>query len=447
MPSSASAKTTHSLQIHAPVPTECAFLLSPEALAFVSALADNFGPRRDALLVKRAERQKQFDAGVRPDFNPATKSIREGEWKVAEVPADLLDRRVEITGPAEPKMIINALNSDAKVFMADLEDSLSPTWERLMEGQKALYDAVRGQLVYQSPEGKSYKLNDKNLAVLIVRPRGWHLPERHVTLNGKPIAGALLDFGLYFFHNAKERIARGTGPYFYIPKQESAEEAQLWEDVFAFAENYVGTPHGVIKATVLIEVVTASFEMHEILHALKDYAVGLNCGRWDYIFSVIKKFHARPEFMMPDRTQITMGTHFLKSYSELLIQTCHKRGAFAMGGMSAFIPVKNDEAANDKAFAAVREMRAKNIRRNHVTYAPLFRMARHRDDADLHIAVTDLAFDVEGGVLYKLVRVDVPRIFSVTIVFVRFFWRQLVALMLCAGGLLTAFILLWLGIT
>lgn len=342
------------LQLHAPIPTGCEFLLSPEALAFVGALVERFGARREALLAKRIERQKAFDAGILPDFRPETKSIREGEWKVAEIPADLLDRRVEITGPAEPKMIINALNSGAKMFMADLEDSLSPTWARVIDGQKALYDAVRQRLTYTSPEGKTYALNERDLAVLIVRPRGWHLPERHVTLNSEPISGALLDFGLYFFHNAKERIARGTGPYFYIPKQENAEEAQLWADVFAFAEEYIGTPHGVIKATVLIEVVTATFEMHEILHALKDYAVGLNCGRWDYIFSVIKKFHARPEFVMPDRTQITMGTHFLKSYSELLIQTCHKRGAFAMGGMSAFIPVKNDAAANDKAFAAVR---------------------------------------------------------------------------------------------
>lgn len=354
MPSTAAAKQGAQVIINAAMPKECEFLVSAETLQFVTDLAKKFGPRRDALLLKRAERQKQFDNGVLPDFKPETKNIRESKWKVAEVPADLLDRRVEITGPAEPKMIINALNSGAKVFMADLEDSLSPTWKGVIEGQKALYDAVRLQLEFKSPEGKSYKLNDKDLAVLIVRPRGWHLPERHVTLNGQPIAGALFDFGLYFFHNAKERIKRGTGPYFYIPKQESAEEAQLWADVFAFAEEYVGTPHGVIKATVLIEVVTATFEMHEILHALKDYAVGLNCGRWDYIFSVIKKFHARPEFMMPDRTQITMATHFLKSYSELLIQTCHKRGAFAMGGMSAFIPVKNDEAANEKAFAAVK---------------------------------------------------------------------------------------------
>ncbi|MFZ4541765.1 MAG: malate synthase A [Rickettsiales bacterium] len=351
---STAAKTTSSVNLNAAVPKDSEFLVSPDALAFITALAEKFGSRRDYLLTKRAERQKQFDKGILPDFKPETRHIRESEWKVADVPADLLDRRVEITGPAEPKMIINALNSDAKIFMADLEDSLSPTWERVIEGQKALYDAVRLQLEYNSPEGKSYKLNKTNLAVLIVRPRGWHLPERHVTLNGKPIAGALFDFGLYFYHNAAERIKRGTGPYFYIPKQESAEEAQLWADVFAFAEEYCTIPHGSIKATILIEVITATFEMHEILHALKDYAVGLNCGRWDYIFSVIKKFHALPEFKMPDRTQITMGTHFLKSYSELLIQTCHKRGAFAMGGMSAFIPVKNDEAANDKAFAAVR---------------------------------------------------------------------------------------------
>ncbi len=351
---STAAKAASIVTINAAVPKECQFLVTPEALAFVTALAEKFGSRREQLLAKRAERQKKFDAGEKPDFNPATKAIREGDWKVAEVPADLLDRRVEITGPAEPKMIINALNSSAKVFMADLEDSLSPTWERVIEGQKALYDAVRLQLAFQSPEGKNYKLNDKDLAVLIVRPRGWHLPERHVTLNGKPISGALFDFGLYFFHNAAERLKRGTGPYFYIPKQESAEEAQLWADVFAFAEEYCGIKHGSIKATVLIEVITATFEMHEILHALKDYAVGLNCGRWDYIFSTIKKFHARPEWVMPDRTQLTMNVPFLKAYYELLIQTCHKRGAFAMGGMSAFIPVKNDEAANEKAFAAVR---------------------------------------------------------------------------------------------
>ncbi len=352
-------------KIEAPVPAECSFLFTPEALAFVGALVERFGERRDHLLVKRAARQLAFDKGTMPDFNAETKAIREGDWTVAPIPADLLDRRVEITGPAEPKMIINALNSGAKVFMADLEDSLSPTWEKLVEGQKALYDASRGTLAYSSPEGKSYALNASGLATLIVRPRGWHLPERHVTFNNKPIPGALLDFGLYFFHSAAERVARGTGPYFYLAKQESAEEAQLWADVFAFAEDYISMPRGTIKATVLIEVITATFEMHEILHALKDYAVGLNCGRWDYIFSVIKKFHALPEFVMPDRSQVGMGVHFLNSYSQLLIQTCHKRGAFAMGGMSAFIPVKNDEAANEKAFAAVRADKEREAMNGH----------------------------------------------------------------------------------
>lgn len=343
-----------SLTITAPIPKGCEFILSPEALKFAAALMETFQPRRDALLAAREVRQNEISAKGTLDFLPETKAIREGEWQVAPTPADLLDRRVEITGPAEPKMIINALNSGAKVFMADLEDSLSPTFAKVIEGQKALFDAVRQQLVYTSPEGKAYALNKENLAVMIVRPRGWHLPERHVLWQGAPVSGALLDFALYFFHNAKERLARGTGPYFYIPKLENHHEAQLWADVFAFAEDYIGIKKGSIKATVLIEVVTAVFEMHEILHALRDYAVGLNCGRWDYIFSTIKKFHARPEFLLPDRTQVTMNKDFLKAYSELLIQTCHKRGAHAMGGMSAFIPVKNNEEANDKAMAAVK---------------------------------------------------------------------------------------------
>lgn len=342
------------LTFHGKTPSECAFLLSDDAIAFVGELVARFGPRRDQLLQKRVGRQKEFDRGALPDFRSDTKAIREGDWVVAPIPPDLQDRRVEITGPAEPKMVINALNSGAKVFMADLEDSLSPTWTKIMEGQKALYDAVRGTLTYQSPEGKEYALNKEGLATLIVRPRGWHLPERHVTADGKPICGALLDFGLYFFHNAAERMKRGTGPYFYLPKTESAEEAQLWADVFAYAEEALGIVHGSIKATVLIEVVTATFEMHEILHALKDYAAGLNCGRWDYIFSVIKKFHADKQFVLPDRAQVTMTTHFLKSYAELLIKTCHQRRCHAMGGMAAFIPVKNDEAANQKAFAAVK---------------------------------------------------------------------------------------------
>ncbi len=354
MTATAAKSAASALEIHGNTPKGTEFLLSPEALAFVATLCEKYIPTRDALLNAREVQQKKFDGGALPDFLPETKAIRDGDWTVAEVPADLLDRRVEITGPAEPKMIINALNSGAKVFMADLEDSLSPTWDKIMEGQKGLYDAVRQQLVFSSPEGKSYKLNDSGLALLIVRPRGWHLPERHVTYNGVPIPGALLDFGLYFFHNAKERIARGTGAYFYLPKLENHKEAQLWADIFAFSEEYLGVPKGTIRVTALIEVLTAAFEMHEILYVLRDYIVGLNCGRWDYIFSTIKKLHANKAYALPERGQVTMNTDFLKSYSELLIQTCHKRNAFAMGGMAAFIPVKNDEAANEKAFAMVR---------------------------------------------------------------------------------------------
>lgn len=328
-------------------------ILTPEVCAFIEELAERFTNRRDALLAKRGERQKRIDAGELPDFLPHTKAIREGDWKVAPIPKPLQDRRVEITGPVERKMIINALNSGAKVFMGDFEDALSPTWEAVMEGQVALRDYADGALSYVSPEGKSYALN-KEIAVLIVRPRGWHLDEKHITLGGKAVPGALVDFGIYFYLNAKKLLARGLGPYFYLPKLESHEEAQLWAEVFAYAEERVALPKGTIKATVLIETILAAFEMDEILYALKDYCVALNCGRWDYIFSFIKKFSKRPDFVMPDRAQVTMAVHFLQSYSLLLIKTCHKRGAFAMGGMSAFIPVKNDEAANQKAFAAVR---------------------------------------------------------------------------------------------
>jgi len=261
---------------------------------------------------------------------------------------------VEITGPAEPKMIINALNSGAKVFMADIEDSLSPEWDKVVEAQIALGQAVRRTLTFTSPEGKEYKLNDKDLAVLIVRPRGWHLDEKHVSYKGKPIAGAFLDFGLFFYHNAKEQLSRGTGPYFYLPKLENHKEAALWCDVFEYAEARMDVPHGSVKATVLIEVLTAVYEMHEILYELKDYIVGLNCGRWDYIFSFIKKFAKRGDFVLPERAQVTMKVPFLKAYYELLIQTCHKRGAFAMGGMAAQIPIKGDEEANAKALAMVK---------------------------------------------------------------------------------------------
>lgn len=347
-------QTNEGLTFNSPVPEHCQAMFTDEAMAFVQELVEKFQDRRDALLAERVKKQKELDAGGTLDFLPETKAIRDGDWKVAPIPADLQNRRVEITGPAEPKMIINALNSGAKVFMADIEDSLSPTWEKVAESQHALYDAVRRQLTFTSPEGKEYKLNDDNLAVMIVRPRGWHLDEKHISYNGKPIAGALLDFGLFFFHNAKEQLARGTGPYFYIPKLENHKEAQLWADIFAYAEQRLGVPHGSIKATVLIEVITAVFEMEEILHVLKDYIVGLNCGRWDYIFSFIKKFAKRPDFVLPDRAQVTMRVPFLKAYSELLIQTCHKRGAFAMGGMAPQIPIKGNDDANDKALAAVK---------------------------------------------------------------------------------------------
>ena len=354
----------HGLEIHGKLQPGFEEILSDDALAFVAELVEKFSAEREALLKKRVERQQRISSGELPDFRADTKNIREGEWQVAPVPDDLLDRRVEITGPAEPKMIINALNSGAKVFMADIEDSLSPTWDAVIEAQLALRDAVNGTLQFTSPEGKEYKLGDKP-AVLIVRPRGWHLEEKHITMNGKPISGSLFDFGMYFFHNAQTRLNKNTGPYFYIPKLESAEEAALWNAVFNYAEQRLKIPHGSIKATVLIETITAVFEMHEILHAMKDYIVGLNCGRWDYIFSFIKKFHARGDYVLPERAQVTMSTHFLKSYSELLIQTCHKRGAFAMGGMAAQIPVKGDEAANEKAFAAVRADKEREAKFGH----------------------------------------------------------------------------------
>lgn len=349
----AARSVNSAITITAPLKPEHKTILTDEALVFVAELAERFSARRASLLAKRVERQKRIDAGEFPDFLPHTKQIRESEWKVAPIPAPLLDRRVEITGPVERKMTINALNSGAKVFMADFEDALSPTWEGVMDGHVNMHDYAIRNLSYTSPEGKQYKLND-TIATLLVRPRGWHLDEKHALYNGKPVSGSLFDFGLYFFHSAKDLIANGTGPYFYIPKLESHEEAQLWADVFAYSEERIGLPKGTIKATVLIETILATFEMEEILYALRDYCVGLNCGRWDYIFSFIKKFSSHKSFVLPERAQVTMTTHFLRSYSQLLIKTCHKRGAFAMGGMAAFIPVKDDAAANDKAFAAVR---------------------------------------------------------------------------------------------
>jgi malate synthase len=327
-------------------------ILTPAAVAFVGELARRFGGEVEALLARRDARQARIDAGERPDFLPETRAIREGDWKIAGIPSDLLDRRVEITGPTERKMVINALNSGAKVFMADCEDSLCPNWPNVIQGQANLRDAVNRTITLDSG-GKQYRLNEKT-AVLIVRPRGWHLYEKHWLHDGKPVPGALVDFGLYLFHNHAELKARGTGPYFYLPKMESHLEARLWAQVFAFAEERLGITHGTIKCTVLIETILASFELHEILYELRDYIVALNCGRWDYIFSYIKKFSGDPAFVLPDRQQVTMTTHFLRSYSQLVIQTCHRRGAFAMGGMAAQIPIKGDPAANDAAIAKVR---------------------------------------------------------------------------------------------
>jgi malate synthase len=329
-------------------------ILTPAALQFISDLQHRFNPRRVELLAARAERQKRLDAGEKPDFLKETRNIRESEWTVAPIPADLLDRRVEITGPVDRKMIINALNSGAKVFMADFEDSNTPTWANQIDGQLNLIDAVRRTITFaDSATGKNYRLNERT-AVLLVRPRGWHLEERHVLLDGQAFSGSLFDFGLYLFHNARELLASGSGPYFYLPKLESHLEARLWNDVFVFAQSALGIPQGSIRATVLIETILASFEMDEILYELRDHSAGLNCGRWDYIFSFIKKFSHDAKAVLPDRAQVTMTTHFLRSYSKLLIRTCHRRNIHAMGGMAAFIPIKSDPVANDKAIAQVR---------------------------------------------------------------------------------------------
>ena len=328
-------------------------VLTPPALTFLAELGDRFAPRVEQLLRAREQRQQRLDQGELPGFLPQTAAVRAGDWKVAPIPADLLDRRVEITGPTERKMIINALNSGARVFMADCEDSLAPTWDNVILGQVNLRDAVRRQIDFVSPEGKTYRLVDRP-AVLMVRPRGWHLHEKHLLQADKPLPGALVDFGLYLFHNHAELAARGTGPYFYLPKLESHLEARLWAEVFDFAERRLALARGTIKCTVLIETILAAFEMDEILFELRDYIVGLNCGRWDYIFSFIKKFAQRPEFLLPERRLVTMTTHFMRSYSLLCIKTCHRRGAFAMGGMAAQIPIKNDPQANEAALAKVR---------------------------------------------------------------------------------------------
>jgi malate synthase len=342
------------VEILAPITESHADVFSPEAIDFIVDLQRTFNMRRKELLNAREERQRRLDAGERPNFLEETRSIRKSQWAVAPMPADIIDRRVEITGPVDRKMIINALNSGARIFMADFEDSSTPTWNNLLDGHINLRDAVCRTITYADPAtGKQYKLNEK-VAVLFVRPRGWHLEERHVLVDGEPMSGSIFDFGLYFFHNAQQLVARGSGPYFYLPKMESHLEARLWNDVFIRAQKEIGLPQGTIRGTVLIETILASFEMDEILYELRDHSAGLNCGRWDYIFSFIKKFSNDGRALLPDRAQVTMTTHFMRSYSKLAIKTCHRRNAHAMGGMSAYIPVKSDPAANEKAIAQVR---------------------------------------------------------------------------------------------
>ncbi len=332
-------------------------VLTPDALAFLAGLHERLGQRREELLADRRRRREEIAAAGTLDFLPETADVRQWTWQVAPAPPDLQDRRVEITGPTTPKMAINALNSGAKVWLADFEDANTPHWRNVVGGQVTLRDAVRRTLAFTSPEGKEYALKDPDaLPVIVPRPRGWHLDERHLTIDGEPIAGGLVDFGLYLFHNAAEQLERGSGPYFYLPKLESHLEARLWNDVFVHAQEALGLPHGTIRATVLIETITAAFEMEEILHELRDHIAGLNAGRWDYLFSIIKNFRdAGPQWTLPDRNAVTMAAPMMTAYSDLLVRTCHQRGAFAIGGMAAFIPSRRDPEINERAFAKVRE--------------------------------------------------------------------------------------------
>ena len=413
------------IEISGRITPEFAKILTPEAVALAARLQRAFGRRRDELLARRAVRQAELDAGKLPDFLPETRAIREGSWICAPTPADIVDRRVEITGPVDRKMVINALNSGAKVFMADFEDANTPRWDNNIQGHINLSDAIRRRIDYTSPEGKAYTLNEQT-AVLFVRPRGWHLPEKHVKIDGESMSGGIFDFALYFFHNAKELLARGSGPYFYLPKLESHLEARLWNDVFVMAQDELGIPRGSIKATVLIETVLASFEMDEILYELREHSAGLNCGRWDYIFSCIKKFRNNKDFCLADRALVTMTTHFLKSYAELVIKTCHKRNIHAMGGMAAQIPVKNDEAANAEAFAKVKTDKEREATYGHdgtwVAHPGLVPVAleafnrimptpnqiatKKRDD--VQVTAADLVkFEPEGPITEKGVRLNI----------------------------------------
>jgi malate synthase len=392
-------------------------ILTPQALEFLGALASNFEAERQSLLAARVARGQALRQGKLYDFLPETASVRQADWRVAPIPPDLQDRRAEITGPVDRKMVINALNSGANVFMGDFEDSTSPTWRNLIEGQINLRDAVRREISFTSPEGKQYRLSEKT-ATLFVRPRGWHLPEKHLLVQNQPISGSLFDFGLYFFHNAAALKARGTAPYFYLPKMESHREARLWNSVFNFSQDALGIPRGTIRATVLIETLPAAFEMDEILFELKDHSAGLNCGRWDYIFSFIKKFSYREDLALPDRSTITMDRHFLKSYVDLLIDTCHRRGIHAMGGMAAQIPIKRDAAANDAAMERVRQDKLREVKAGHdgtwVAHPGLVPVAKAvfdeympapnqigRRNPGVHVQAADLLAVPEGDITRK----------------------------------------------
>jgi malate synthase len=342
------------VEIHAPVSGRMEEVVTDDALEFVSGLHRRFESTRQELLRKRAERMAGLQNGGTLEFLDETREIRQGDWSVAHAPPDLQDRRVEITGPTQRKMVINALNSGARGFMADFEDSNSPTWQNMIEGHVNLTDAIEGTIEFTQDDGKEYRLGDE-VATLLVRPRGWHLPEKHLTVDGEPIAGAFVDFGFYFFHNAQRLLDKGSGPYFYLPKMESYLEARLWNDVFNHAEDELGIERGTVRATVLIETVPAAFQMHEILYELREHGASLNAGRWDYMFSMIKCFRDRAEFMLPDRNSVTMTVPFMRAYTELLVKTCHRRGAHAMGGMAAFIPSRTDEEANEKAQAKLRD--------------------------------------------------------------------------------------------
>src|SRR5213592_3279160 len=413
-PMTTQASYQEGIEIRGPITAEFAEILTPEAMAFVATLVRTFSGRREELLQRRVQRQAEIDAGKMPDFPPETERIRQGSWTVAPIPDDLQDRRVEITGPAERKMTINALNSGAKVFMADFEDAHSPTWEGTIQGQINVRDAVNRTISYTAPEGKQYSLQEKT-ATLLVRPRGWHLPEKHVFIDGKQVSGGLFDFGLYFFHNVKSLLRRGTGPYFYLPKLENHLEAWLWNDVFLLAQKELGIPSGTIKATVLIETILATFEMDEILFELREHSSGLNCGRWDYIFSAIKKFRNVPSFILPDRAQVTMTTHFMRSYSLLAIKTCHRRNAHAIGGMAAQIPIKNDPKGNEEALARVRADKKREATDGHdgtwVAHPGLVAIAMEEFDAvmkgpnqidrkreDVHVTAADLLKIPEGTI-------------------------------------------------